>query len=76
MSKDFVPIGLNKLVKHLTGISYFISESEMDFNASGFYFDDKINISVQQRSIRAEKKVNINVDFVINSNVFLRPFAI
>ena len=41
----------------------------MDLNAMGAYFDDKIDINIQQQRIRAEKKVNINVCFVLNSSV-------
>jgi hypothetical protein len=60
MPPKFVEIGLNIIVKRLTGISHFFSKHEMDCNAMGIYFGDKSDKGVQRQRIRAERKVKFS----------------
>jgi len=76
MPNNFVDHSLNIIVKHVTGISYFFNKHEMDMNAMGFYFGDKTDKGSQRQRIGAEKKVNINVCFVLNSSIPVRLFDI
>ncbi len=71
MPKDFVEIGLNIIVKRLTGISHFFSKHEMDSNAMGIYFWDKSDEAVRRQRIRAEKQVNIFWIRLIGNREFL-----
>jgi hypothetical protein len=79
MPPKFVEIGLNIIVKRLTGISHFFSKHEMDCNAMGIYFGDKSDKGVQRQRIRAERKVKFSFFIFKNKKtkkILLRHFDI